>query len=82
MSGLDSHIEQPTSAGRIDLALEADDFVYVIEFKRTTLAAAELQIESRCYADRYLNDPRRVVKVAVRLDDNVRNIADWAIVSD
>lgn len=79
MSGLDCHIEQATSAGRIDLALEADDFVYVMEFKRTSLDDAARQIETRHYADRYLNDPRTVIKVAVALDDTVRNIASWQV---
>ncbi len=80
MSGLDCHIEQATSAGRIDLALEADSYVYIIEFKRTSLHAAAQQIEDRHYADRYLNDPRQVIKVAVSLDDATRNIASWQVV--
>ena len=80
MSGLDCHIEQATSAGRIDVALEADEYVYLFEFKRTGLHAAVKQIEDRHYADRYLNDPRRVIKVGVALDDAVRNIASWQVV--
>ena len=80
MSGLDVHIEQPTSAGRIDLALEAESYVYVMEFKRTTLAAAALQLESRHYADRYLNDQRQVKKIAVALDDTIKNIASWQVI--
>ena len=79
LSGLAVHIEQPTSAGRIDLALEADERVYIFEFKRTTLAAAALQMESRHYADAYAADPRPKIQVAVRIDDSVRNIADWAV---
>ncbi len=79
LSGLAVHIEQPTSAGRIDLALEADERVYIFEFKRTTLAAAALQMESRRYADAYAADPRPKIQVAVRIDDSVRNIADWAV---
>ena len=80
MSGLDCHIEQATSTGRIDVALEADEYVYLFEFKRTGLHAAVKQIEDRHYADRYLNDPRRVIKVGVALDDAVRNIASWQVV--
>lgn len=79
MSGLVVHIEQPTSAGRIDLALEADDYVYVMEFKRTTIEAAALQLESRHYADRFLNDPRKVIIIAVALDDSVKNISSWRV---
>ena len=30
--------------------------------------------------DAYLNDPRRVIKVGVALDDAVRNIASWQVV--
>lgn len=80
ISGLVSHIEVPTSGGRIDVALEADEYVYIFEFKRTGLHAAVRQIEDRHYADRYLNDPRCVIKVAVALDDAVRNIASWQVV--
>ena len=79
MSGLDVHIEQPTSASRIDLALEADDYVYIMEFKRTTLEAAALQLESRHYADSYLNDSRKVMKIAIALDDSIKNISSWQV---
>ena len=81
VSGLAVHIEQHTCVGRIDLALEADEQVYIFEFKRTTLAAAEHQIESRRYVDAYAADPRQKVLVAVRLDDTIRNIADWAVIN-
>lgn len=80
MSGLKTHIEVPTGGGRIDVALEADEYVYIFEFKRTSLSAAVDQIEDRHYADRYLNDPRRLIKVAVALDDSVRNIAGWTVI--
>ncbi len=80
MSGLQVHIEQPTSAGRIDLALEAGDYVYIMEFKRTTIEAAALQIESRHYGDRYINDPRNVIKIAIALEDNIKNIASWSVI--
>ncbi|MBR6284542.1 MAG: AAA family ATPase [Muribaculaceae bacterium] len=79
LSGLAVHIEQHTCVGRIDLALEADERVYIFEFKRTTLAAAQHQIESRRYVDAYAADARQKVLVAVRLDDNIRNIADWTV---
>ena len=80
MSGLDCHIERPTSAGRIDLALETDNHVYIMEFKRTSVEAAARQITERAYADRYINDTRQVVKLAIELDDTVRNISRWQVV--
>ena len=80
MSGLDCHIERPTSAGRIDLALETDNHVYIMEFKRTSVEAAARQITGRAYADRYINDTRQVVKLAIELDDTVRNISRWQVV--
>ena len=80
ISGLAMHIEQPTCKGRIDLALETVKRVYIFEFKRSTLAAAERQMESRRYAEAYAADSRPTVLVAVRLDDAIRNIADWAVV--
>lgn len=80
LSGLAVHIEQSTSAGRIDLALEADERVYIFEFKRSTLDAAQQQIESRHYADAYAADTRQLIQVAVRLDNNIRNIADWTVI--
>ena len=80
MSGLDCHIERPTSAGRIDLALETDNHVYIMEFKRTSVEAAARQITERAYADRYINDTRQVIKLAIELDDTVRNISRWQVV--
>jgi len=70
-------VEKPTAKGRIDVVIESDDYVYVMELKRGTTDEAAAQIEDRHYLDAYAADPRKVIALAVALNDNTHNIGNW-----
>jgi len=70
MTGERVEIEEPTARGRIDVAIESKDYVYVMELKRGTTDEAAEQIEDRRYLDAYAADKRKVIALAVALNDN------------
>jgi len=77
MSGYTTNVERFTAKGRIDVSLETDDYVYVMELKRGTTDEAAEQIEDRHYLDAYAADERKVIALAVAINDNTRNIGNW-----
>jgi len=81
MCGHKPRVEQPTAAGRIDVSLETDNYVYVMELKRGDTDEAIEQIEDRRYLDAYAADSRKVIAIAVAINDNTRNIGNWRVVN-
>jgi len=77
MCGEHVEIEKATARGRIDVAIESKDYVYVMELKRGTTDEAAEQIENRHYLDAYAADTRKVIALAVALNDNTHNIGNW-----
>jgi len=78
LMGLKVNSELRTSRGNIDMTVETDRYVYIFEFKvNRSPAEAIKQINEKGYADRYLADPREVVKVGVRFSTRTRNITRW-----
>jgi len=77
MSGHNAQVEKPTARGRIDVAIESKHYVYVLELKRGNTDEAAAQIEDRRYLDAYAADPRKVIALAVALNDNTHNIGNW-----
>lgn len=72
--------EYHTSAGRIDLVLQTDRFIYVMEFKLDGSADKALdQIEEKDYALPFASDPRKLFKIGVNFSSQSRNIADWKV---
>lgn len=74
--------ESALSGGRSDAILETPKYIYVFEFKldgNGTAADALAQIEAKHYADRYVNDPRKLFKVGVAFDNNIKNIRNWIV---
>ena len=72
--------EYHTSHGRIDLVLKTKDYVYVMEFKLDGTAEEALQqIEDKQYALPFATDPRRVYKVGVNFNNQMRNIEKWLV---
>lgn len=72
--------EYRTSAGRIDLLIKTDRYIYVMEFKYNGTAQEAMdQIESKGYALPFINDSRDVIKVGVNFDGATRNIGGWII---
>lgn len=80
MSAYVDDAEYRTSAGRIDLLIKTDRYIYVMEFKYNGTAQEAInQIESKGYALPFINDSREVIKVGVNFDGVTRNIAGWII---
>ncbi len=72
--------EYRTSAGRIDLILQTDKFVYVMEFKLNGTAEEALQqIEEKQYALPFEHDSRQLFKIGVNFSAEMRNIEKWIV---
>ncbi len=77
-SGADADCEPLSSAGRIDLAIEFPDKVYLIEFKCNQSANAALrQIRSKRYAERYQQSDKRVMLLGINFDSEQHTVAEW-----
>ncbi len=64
--------------GRLDLLIEADDYLYIMEFKlEEDVADAIAQIKSREYLTPYYNSPKTVVLVGISFDKAERNVKEW-----
>jgi hypothetical protein len=73
-------MEEPTSAGRIDMVVRTDKYVYVMEFKLNQSAEKAMrQIADKHYADSYLDGPQQVFRIGVNFAEETRNIDDWTI---
>ena len=80
LAGLYTQVEYHTSYGRIDLVLQAKDYVYVMEFKLDGSADdAMKQIEEKQYALPFAGDRRKVYKIGVNFSSETRNIERWII---
>lgn len=72
--------EYHTSAGRIDLLLQTDKFIYVMEFKLDgTAEEALLQINEKHYAQPFENDDRKLFKIGVNFSAEMRNMEKWIV---
>lgn len=71
-------IEQSTSGGRMDLAVELPEYVYVFEFKLGDDASLALrQIENKRYADRWAASGKTIIKVGVAFSSETLSIICW-----
>jgi len=79
-SGADADCEVLTSLGRIDLAVEFSDAVYVIEFKCNQRADEAIQqIHDKRYADKYRQKGKQIVLIGINFDTATRNVTEWQI---
>lgn len=65
--------EKMISTGRIDMVLETNNFIYVLELKLSNnggIDAAAEQIKARQYAEPFKADKRKVIAIAIELDDS------------
>ena len=75
------YTEKQQSEGRVDCVIEADDHVYIFEFKLDGTADEALrQIEEKGYALPYLNDNRRLHRVGVSFSSETGTVDDWKVV--
>jgi hypothetical protein len=80
VTGVEVRMEEPTSAGRIDMVVRTDKYVYVMEFKLNQSAEKAMrQITDKHYADSYLGGPQQVFRIGVNFAEETKNIDDWTI---
>lgn len=80
-----SHVETEVhnSAGRSDVVMKTKSHIYVFEFKfQGKLDKALLQIDEKGYTIPYESDGRKIVKIAVNFNNEIRTIDGWAIDRD
>ena len=76
--GLRVSAEYHTSNGRIDMLIQTKDAVFIFELKLNTGTANALrQIERKDYAAQFATDSRKVYKIGVNFDSEIRGIKDW-----
>ena len=78
--GCQVQVERMMATGRIDMVVSTSRFIYVIELKLTKnggLSAAEKQMKENNYAQPFKADKRKVVSLAIELDDAGKGLIDW-----
>ena len=82
--GMRVEVEHMMPGGRIDIVAWALHAVYVIELKLQNnggLEAAKNQILANRYAEPFKGDSRKVIALAIELDDNGKGLVDFAQVT-
>ena len=73
-------VEQHYSQGRVDCVVQADNYIYLFEFKRDKSADEALQqIEEKKYAEPFASDKRKLFKIGVNFDSKEKNINEWKV---
>ena len=78
--GLRVRVEKMISTGRIDMVVEATNIIYILELKLSNnggLASAEKQIINNKYAEPFKAGKRKIIALAVELDDLGKGLVDW-----
>ena len=78
--GCQVEVEHMLSTGRIDIVASTSRFIYVVELKLSNnggINAAEKQIIDNGYLKPFLADDRKVIGLAVELDDMGKGLIDW-----
>ena len=73
-------VEKMIATGRIDMVVETTNFVYVLELKLSNnggIDAATEQIRAKQYAEPFNADKRKVVALAIELDDKGKGLINW-----
>ena len=76
-------VEKMLATGRIDLVVTTIHYIYVIELKLTKnggISAAEKQIIDNNYLEPFKADKRKVVGLAIELEDMGKGLLDWKVV--
>ena len=73
-------VEKMIATGRIGMVVETTNFVYVLELKLSNnggIDAATEQIRAKQYIEPFKADKRKVVALAIELDDKGKGLVDW-----
>lgn len=76
-------VEKMLSTGRIDMVITTLHYIYVVELKLTKnggLPAAEKQIAANNYLEPFRADKRKVVGLAIELEDMGKGLLDWKVI--
>lgn len=82
--GFHVEVERMMANGRIDVIASSNRYIYVIELKLKNnggMAAAKKQIITNQYLEPFKADKRKVIGLAVELDENGKGLIDWAEVN-
>ena len=83
--GFRVQVKKMIATGRIDMVVETQEIIYVMELKLSNnggLTAAEQQIQAKQYAEPFKADKRKVVVLAIELDDMGKGLVDWKEVEE
>ena len=73
-------VEKMIVTGRIDMVVEATNIIYVLELKLSNnggIDAATEQIRAKQYIEPFKADKRKVVALAIELDDKGKGLINW-----
>ena len=73
-------VEKMIATGRIDMVVENTNFIYVLELKLSNnggVDAATEQMKAKQYAEPFKADKRKVISLAIELDDMGKGLVDW-----
>ena len=73
-------VEKMIATGRIDMVVENTNFIYVLELKLSNnggVDAAEEQMKAKQYAEPFKADKRKVIALAIELDEMGKGLVDW-----
>ena len=73
-------VEKMMATGRIDMVVETTNFIYVLELKLSNnggVDAAEDQMKAKQYAEPFKADKRKVIALAIELDDMGKGLVNW-----
>ena len=73
-------VEKMIATGRIDMVVENTNFIYVLELKLSNnggVDAAAEQMKVKQYAEPFKADKRKVIALAIELDDMGKGLVDW-----
>ncbi len=76
--GIYIHSEVNTSKGSIDAVVQTDTHIYILEFKLDKSADQALeQIQDKGYADKFLNEKKKVLAVGVNFSSKEKKVVEW-----
>ena len=73
-------VEKMIATGRIDMVVENTNFIYVLELKLSNnggVDAAAEQMKAKQYAEPFKADKRKVIALAIELDDMGKGLVNW-----
>ena len=73
-------VEKMIATDRIDMVVETTNFIYVLELKLSNnggVDAATEQMKAKQYAEPFKADKRKVIALAIELDDMGKGLVDW-----